>query len=471
MKTKRVFIILSLFVSLVSTAQSNWIIIETELAGEYVNLKDAFPIVDEQTGNTAFFLREKKQMIGYLYDDNQKLISKVVIDDLPKKSKSIVGHSIKDGNYALFFKNNAGSKFGCLKVNFNSKNFNLTKDLDIDFNREQYIECFSDNERFYILTSVEKSSQLNLYTLDNDSNLSKKEISIPENGIKTDNDITVDFHSVICSYGAKINKIDAGEPLALEAVTAPTKIYFKDNKITLTNNFFGKRTYVIDIDVINGSSEFNVVENNGFVKGELKSGINSFILGKYYLSVYSTNQKLVFSIYDYPSFKPIKAYRVEKHETIDFKNTKMIQKLGDSEYGERILDKTSKFLRKVSNSHLGIVAYKSDDNYVITIGSSQLATNELSIISFMLGGIVGGVLYHSFTGYNQTKSIQIQCLFNSNFDHDTSAIPENGFDRINTFIKDFKRLHVQSVFKYKGNYVWGSFNKNSGFYRLYIFDN
>ncbi len=470
MNKKHIALILFLLVSLTSTAQSNWIIIETDLAGEYVNLKDALPIVDEQTGNTAFFLREKKQMIAYLYDDNQKLISKVVVDDLPKKNKSIVGHSIKNGNYVLFFKNNAGSKFGCLKVNFNSKDFNLIKDLDIDFGRELFIESFSNNDRFHFLTSMEKSSRLNLYTLDNDSNLSKKEILIPESEIKTDNDISVDFHSVICSYGTKINKINVGEPLALEAVTANTKIYFKDDKIILTNNFFGKRTYVIDIDVTDGSSKFNVIENNGFVKGELKSGINSFILDKYYFSVYSTNQKLVLSIYDYPSFKSIKTYKVGKHETIDFKNTKMTQRIVDAEHGERVLDKTSKFLRKISNSNLGVVAYKSNDKYVVTIGSSQLAGNDLSIVSFMLGGIVGGVLYHSFAGYNQTKSIQIQCLFNDHFEHDTGTIPENGFDRINTFIKDFKKLHVQSVFKYKGHYVWGSFNKNSGFYRLYMFD-
>ena len=70
----------------------------------------------------------------------------------------------------------------------------------------------------------------------------------------------------------------------------------------------------------------------------------------------------------------------------------------------------------------------------------------------------------------ETKSIQIKCLFNEHFNHNSNLIPENGFDKINDFTKEFSHLDAQSVFRYKDDYVWGSFNYKTGLYRLFIFD-
>lgn len=463
-----------LFLFLISTtvsAQRNWIVIETGLQGEYSNLKDALPIIDKESGNIAFFLREKKQITAYLYNQNQELISKVVIDDIPKKSRSIVGQSIEKDSYTLYFKRNSSLKFGYLKIDFKTNTFKLVDDLDINFEKEEYVNSFSDKDKFYILTSVYKTSKLNLYTLDNNANVTNKEISLPEEQIKSDTDLAVNFNSLIFAYASEIKKIDIGEPLALESVTAQTKVFYNDGKIILTNNFFGKRTYIIDINVADGALKFNAVENLGFIKGELKSGINSFIFDNHYFNVYATNDKLLFSVYTYPEMKMLKSYKVGKHETIGFKNTKMIQKVGDGKYGVRVLENTSQYLRKIANKHLGVAVYKDSSNYVVTIGSSKIATGgTMSVVGGLIGGAIGGVLFSTFDNYNKTKSIQIKCLFNEHFNHNSNLIPENGFDKINDFTKDFSHLDAQSVFRYKDDYVWGSFNYKTGLYRLFIFD-
>lgn len=464
----------SLFIFLLITstisAQRNWIVIETGLQNEYVNLKDALPIVDTETGNIAFFLKEKKQITGYLYNENQKLISKVVIDDIPKKSRNIIGHSIKNNNYLLYFKRNSGLKFGYLNVNFKTKSFNLVDDLDIDFKKENLIDSFADKDKFYILTSVFKSSKLNLYTLDNNAKIDKKEINLPEEQIKSDTDLVVNFNSLIFSVASKIKKIEVGEPLALESVTAQTKVFYKNGNIVLTNNFFGKHTYIVDINVLDGTLNFNAVKNLGFIKGELKSGINSFVFDNYYFNVYATNDKLLFSVYTYPALEMIKSYKVGKHEIINFKNTKMLQKVGDTDNAGRVLNNTSQYLRKISNQYLGVSVYKDNIYYVVTIGSTPPTSGGLAFIGAIIGGVAGGALFATFSNYGQTKSIQIQCLFDEHFNHNSNLIPENGFDKINTFIKDFNHLDAQSVFRYKDDYVWGSFNHKTGLYRLFIFD-
>ncbi|WP_034062710.1 hypothetical protein [Lacinutrix jangbogonensis] len=463
------FILFLLITSTIS-AQRNWIVIETGLQDEYVNLKDALPVVDKGTGNIAFFLREKKQITGYLYNENQKLISKVVVDGIPKKSCNIIGHSIKNDNYLLYFKRNSGLKFSYLKVDFKTKTFNLVDNLDIDFKKEQFIESFVDKDKFYILTSIYRTSQLNLYTLDNNAKIDKKEILLAEGLIKSDTDLVVNFNSLIFSYGSKIKKIEVGEPLALESVTAQTKVFYKDDKILLTNNFFGKRTYIVDINVLDGTLTFNAIENVGFIKGELKSGINSFIFDNHYFNVYATNDKLQFSVYSYPEMEMVKSYKVDKHEKIDFKNTKMIQKVGDSENPGRVLNNTSQYLRKISNQYLGVSVYKDFNNYIVTIGSTKPTSDTLTAIGLVLGGMAGGALFAAFSRYEQTKSVQIRCLFDENFNHNSNLITENGFDKINAFTKDFGHLGAQSVFRYKDDYVWGSFNHKTGLYRLFIFD-
>ncbi|WP_452222757.1 hypothetical protein [Lacinutrix chionoecetis] len=463
-------LIIFVFFTTTIAAQRNWIVIETGLQDEYVNLKDALPIVDAETGNVAFFLKERKQLTAYLYNQNQELISKLVVEDILKNSRDIIGHSIKGDNYLLYFKRSSGLKYGYLQVDFKAKTSLLVDDLDINFEKEELIESFSDKDKFYILTSVRRTSTLNLYTLDNDAVLNKKEIVLPEQEIKTDTDIEVDFNSILFSVASKIKKIEVGEPLALESVTAQTKVSYNNGKIILINNFFGKRTFVADINVLTGELTFNAIENLGFLKGELKSGINSFIFDNHYFNVYATNDKLLFSIYTYPALEMVKNYKVGKYEIIDFKNTKMIQKVGDGENSGRVLENTSQYLRKISNQYLGVSVYKDLDNYVVTIGSTQPTSGTLAIIGAALGGVAGGALFATFSNYNKTKSVQMQCLFNEHFNHNSNRIPENGFDKISTFIKDFSHLDAQAVFRYNDDYVWGSFNHETGLYRLFIFD-
>ncbi|WP_055447523.1 hypothetical protein [Lacinutrix mariniflava] len=468
---KLFFLIIFSLLSTIVFAQRNWIVIETGLQDEYVNLKDALPIVDVETGNIAFFLREKRQITAYLYNGSQELISKIIIDDIPKKSRNIIGHSIKNDNYLLYFKRNSGLKFGYLKIDFKNKTFKLVDDIDISFEKEQFIESFVEKDKFYILTSVNKSSILNLYTLDNEGSITKKEIILPENKIKSDTDLVIDFSSIIFSYRSQIKKLDIGEPLPLENVAAQTKVFCNNGKIVLTNNFFGKRTFLLDINLSDGAVQFNALDNLGFIKGELKSGINSFIFDNHYFNVYATKNKLLFSIYSYPTLEMVKSYKVEKHEIIDFKNTKITQKVGDGKYSVRELQNTSQYLRKIANKNLGISVYKNNNDYVVTLGSSKVATGgTMSIVGGVLGGAVGGVLFSTFDNYNKTKSVQIQCLFDENFNHNSNLIPENGFDKINKFTKDFSHLKAQSVFRYKEDYVWGSFNHKTGLYRLFIFD-
>ncbi|MCP5063827.1 MAG: hypothetical protein GY936_15370 [Ignavibacteriae bacterium] len=475
---KKLLLFFTFFSVFSVSAQKNWVLINAELKNETDKLKEVIPIVNEETGNFAVFLKGKKEFKASLFDENQNLLFKpILIENLPKKSNIFLNYAFSKEEYTLFFKNNSGNKFSSIHVNFETGEHKINDDLQLKIKKEKIVETFQDGSKLYILSIKNESSKCILYSVNLDNVISKKEIDLTPIPFEEYKGYKLNLSDFLTNtYGGnEIGKINFNEPNSLEKASSYNKLFYNNGKITLLNNFYDNYTYIIDIYVNDGAYNYQKINNKGIEEKPIKLGSNSFVFENYFFSVNSTPKKLNFNIYNYKTKEVLKEYQILKDEPIIFKNTPIIHEGGDFD-SYRELEKTSQFLKKISNPNLGVSIYRNKNNYVVTLGASKEVASggfQPSAFGGFIGGAIGGALFSTFDSYNQSKfkSTRIECLFDENFNHIQGEIPKNGFDKINSFLeeKDLKNMPFQTVFRYNNDYIWGSYNKTSKIYRFYKF--
>ncbi|TJY37722.1 hypothetical protein [Pontimicrobium aquaticum] len=454
--------------SLIGFSQEEWVHINTRFGANSSEIKDAIPVVDTSNGNFAFFLQEYNGITGYLYNENQELISEMRVPLFPKKTPYFIGSVINDYLVTLFFKNGSGRKFSSIAFNFTTNKFVVKEELPIDLRKEVIVDSFNEMEILHLLTIIQGTSVLKLYTFDKESNIETKTIDLTEHefsGIKGGEFYYMYFGPN--GYG-KTSQILKNEPMSLELTSSSSKAYFNEGVVTLTTDFQDDYTYLLNIDTKDGSWKVKELENKDFTKTELRSKSNSFIYKDLFFKVHVTPYRLVFSIYNKTTNELVKEFTINEDSEIDFKNSPIMLEGGDlSNYRE--LKRTKQFLRKIFRSNLGVSVYEREGLYVVTIGASEeIQRVNMSIMGGMIGGMIGGALFSAFNSYSKTKSTRIICLFDKDFSHvEGDNIPLNGFDIINNDSSNLEGNQLfESVFKYKDSYIRGAFNKKSGVYRF-----
>lgn len=464
-----IFLVLNICV-----AQQNWIIVNTKSDFPEEKIKEVIPIVDEENNNLALFFKTKKGLESYLYNEEQAPINRMSIDKLPSKSDILIGNSYNGLNHSLFFSNQSGSKLSLISLNFETNNFNIIEDLDFKTKGEHLIKYVSHKDKLYLLTLERYSSVLKLYTFSMDGSFKTSRFDLSNEVFENDNGLEYDLSTLLFhnnSYNHDIVFIPSNVPTTLEATSLNTKVYYNQEHLILTSNLYNKFTYKIDIDLSNEQYSLLKIENRHFLKEKHFSKSNSFVIDSFFLQVYTNKKKVFFDVFQENGLKHLKTFTINEFENIWFKNSPIIIQNG-SVKNTREIEKTKRFIKKLSSSNIAVSAYEKDNSYIITLGSIETNNSlDMILIGAILGGAVGAIIFATFDAYVNTRSTRIECLFDKNFNHVEGDIPENGFDKINTFILNNKLKHLkhQTVFKFKDQYIWGSYNKTAGFYRLFSF--
>jgi hypothetical protein len=475
---KNLFLLLLIFSVLTISAQDNWLLQSVNFKSETEKLKEIIPVVNEYTGHFAMFFKGNNELKALLYNEDQKQIFEpVYIENLPKNFDVFINHIYSENQYTLFFKNNASKKYGCILINFETGKYVISNDLPIQLKGEKIVETFNDKNQLYFLTIKTNSAICYIYTFQLDGSFTKKDIDLSSIPFEKYNGSILKLSDFLSNAYVNnlLNKIDYNEPVPLEKTSTYIKIFYNEGVITILNNYYDAYTYIINISVNDITYNYKKIDNENFDLKASKKGSNSFIYEDYFFSVNATSDILNLIIYNYKNGAIVKEYQILKDKEITFKNTPIIREGGDFD-NYRELEKTSQFLRKVSNPNLGVAIYRNDKNYIITLGSSQeVATGSPAMIGGMLGGAIGGAiggaLFATFDSYTKTRSTRIACVFDENFDHVEGEVPLNIFDKINNYLeeKNLKKKPLQTIFKYKNNYIWGCYNEPNKSYRLIKF--
>ena len=469
---KKILVFIFLFQICALYSQEEWMILDlTELTNV---AEEVYPIVNEKTGYFATFIRANKQIIGFLYNNRQDLIDTLKIDYPTKSLEAFVGSAYDDTKFTLFFSNSSESKYSALKVDFDAKRYDIIEDLNISNKKENVISYIENNSELHIISVSKNPSVVHRKTLKTDGTFQHVSYDLSEEKFETDNGLPLNLYSLL--FGQKsenpFQTINTNVPNSLEQTSALTKIYQNKEHIRITNNTYKKNTYLIDLNINSDNYSISTIKNQNFDKKNKKSEANSFILDPWFFDAYSTTYGITLNVYDVKTQRLNKTFNIIPGDSIAFKNSPIIHDSGTS-HPIRDLEKTTRFVRKVNSSNIGIAVYPYRNNYILTLGATHKSPNlTLVTLGGVLGGIVGAAIFSTFDAYGRTESTHIKCIFDPKFEHLTGDIPQNGFDLINNFLKEnnLTKATVQTVFKYQDKYIWGYYHKAGKFYRFHTFN-
>lgn len=470
-----IFLLLGLISSLINAQQ--FYNIPNNLKDSNRSIKDAFTITNQETKNLTLFIDDNKTFNAYVYDKAMDRLDELSSVGLPNRYDEILGYIQKENRTILFLKHRNNKEFGAIVYDFKS---NETKEIqfDIKFKNEEFVEVLSKNNKFYIISVDEKSSKINFYEFGGIS-YNKHTIHLDYN-FRIERNQPQTLHQMLSvseglGSNLEIEKIENYLPVSVQMASSMNKFYETTNGFDLSLDKSIYETYIISVDVSSYEYQIHQFEKPKYSSTETFYG-NSFLLDNNIFQLVANSDELYFQVINRESGESLKKLTLKKDESIDFKNSPIIQdKVGDIYAPHRELEKTSKFLRKIDNENIAISVYKVAFGYQITMGSY----NEIQQGGPMMMGMPGmsmsmgngfGLVASAYFSYSYGKSVRIECLFDEQFRHLDGKPRKNIFD----IIKDYSKVlqdsgNAETVFEWNNDIYYGYYSSVTESYRLLKF--
>jgi len=480
-KTLTLFFCCSLFLL---HAQEKVLEIQNDLKKSSKKIQSAFSVVDDKTGNFAMFLNETQKTYGFLYSPEKELINKFASEGLPKRYNDVIGHVVDGKRIRLFLKDRQNKTFGSILFDF-EEGTTEERLYNFELRNEVYVEGYSLENAFYLITVTKESNTLGLYVFEGGNKPVRKSIDLSKEKFYAENGDRKSVGSLIIeppnaiggSSTVAIGKVDSNSPNSVEVTSKLAKMYPKDSGFLLTLDHNATYTTIIDLRIPAMTCEVFKVRKPAVLNyNGIRPHSNSFILDDKIYQISATSREMRFSIKELGSGEELKQIHLTKDQEITFKNTPIIQEGGVYEK-YREMEKTAKFLRRIGREDIGLSILEQDGRYVVTMGSnfeirSTGAPMRLPGFSAVPIAGVGTVTvpfnptFFAYGNYQSTKATRIQCLFDEDFEHLEGDVPLNVFDKIDDF-KSLDSVPAETVFKMDGNHYWGYYSKNQNKYFLF----
>ena len=431
------------------------------------NLKDVIPIVNEKTGEIAFFVADAKNVYGYKIGSDFKVKEKITSEEKRREYKIIIGSSVNDdGSYRIFLTNKNQNKF--TSINFSFRDGKTTsKEISINKN-ETFLQTVTYNNKFYLISGTKIGNRLSIYTFDSEGNSTSNNIDLSGLRFINSKGKSINVLSLLVK-SEKIKKFEENTPNSIELTSEQRKMYIRNGSILFSFDHHKMFTQILKIDL-------NTFETSSFQFRKPKLGkkarrTNSFVNGDYIYTIAATKEKFAFEILDFKTGNLIKEYSATKNDSITFKNTAIIQE-GGLYSGYRELGKTKRFLRRIATGNTGISARKVNGKFHLVIGGyivqrmnggMMMPFGGIPIASFGSATVFFNPTQIAFNSLTSNKATRIESLFDENFNHIKGEIKKNAFNKM----KSFKSKNKGSaVFKYKDFFIktdYHSFSKDFTF--------
>ncbi|RTY96013.1 hypothetical protein [Flavobacterium sp. GT3R68] len=444
--------------------------------------RDVFQIVNDKTKETTLFVSDKKTVNAIRLNGQIQIIDSLSTVRPEKMYSDMIGYTTNTSNTTLFWSSENHKEILTQSYNFEGRKV-TSKNYNLPLKDERFLQKFSENEKFYILTVLKNSNTLKLYVFGNDGKLEEKVIDLTGFRFFQTNYSKVTIYGLLSENllplenAFELQKINPESPTSLTESAKKRKCYSNAKQIILTfdNNF--DLTQMVTLDLENFTAKQKLFKKPFIQYTEFyQVNSNSFLIDDRLYQIKVSTEKFILNIKD-PEDHLLKEYVVTEANPISFKNSDIIQENGEKS-NTRILEKTSQFIRKVNNLNCGISCYKKNDDYIATIGSiSEVSENSAVMYGAMFGA--GGVLiayaisnptYQSFNSYSKRKVVYINCLFDKNGNHLDGELQPLAFDKMRDFFEANKAVSSPTLFKLDNSYFLGFYNNYEKMYKLRKFE-
>lgn len=462
-------------------------------SSDFFSDKESIAVSNEKTKELVLLIEDNDKTILSLLDENFKQVATLNGEKLDRKFKTFIGYSIQGDTYYIFFKNNNDKKFGYIEFNFNSGTAAQFL-LDFKLDKEKYVEAISHNDVFYLMTSEKKTDIVNFYEFSKEKQLLKHPVDFNSVGYvytNSNGSLSIGPYELLTSNAwgntGSLTKIDLNSPTAVESTSEKVKLYQVENELVFTFDNKIDKTSVIVVNVSDFSKKEIVFAKPKLDKKSDPSSHNSlYNNGVFYQAVCSYNE-LKLTAKNFATQELLKELNItDTNDTISFKNGPIIQENASIWFKDnkrvRELEKSSKFLRKVSNGQLGIVSFINKNNIrQITVGgyiqrSGGGGFGMMPMGGFAMGGFTnGGMLFAptfnpfmgAYNSYSYTKSTRIDCLFDKDFNHVEGEVEKNIFDKIHDEESKIKsQLNLKNIYRHNNKYYLSYLNNTDDKYNI-----
>lgn len=480
---RKLILILCISVSHFVFPQQKFLEISNDLKEGKSKMSHAFSVFDEETGNLAIFMSDQNKMYGFLYSKTLNLIGKIATDGLPNKYGQVIGYSIHEEKIRLFMKDGGDKTFGSVLFDFPNENAEETL-YDFKLKHEIYVEGYNDTSKFYLMTMLKGTNKFFFYVFEEGKDYTKETLDLSGERFQDNVGAVKNLNTIMATggrvqnngsnYQFQVDKIDAESPNSIEATSEIVKMYSGKSGFKLTVDT-QRRTYIIDISTPNLNYSVTTVNKPFLTAPDVNS--NSFILQDKIYLLSASDDEMVFTVKSIETDQELKNYHIKKDDDIPFKNSPIIQEGGiHNKY--RVMDKTSKFLRRIAREDIGISVTKANKDLIVIMGSKkdivQGGAPMMPGFGFPMGTIGGftatfNPTFFAYGSYTRTKATRIECLFDENLNHKKGTVPKNIFDTINQAAVMFPNKDAETIFKLNPFYIWGFYNAPLNQYVLYKF--
>lgn len=468
---KKLIILLLLVITSITKGQEKINSFILDLKQKNSEIKDVFPVVNDETGNYVLFVSDAKNVFAYKFDNNFKVVGKIISEKKQRKFSDFLGYSISDnGDYCLYMQSkNFKTEF--LKITFSftsntSENSNFKLDKGTQQNSETFVKALSHNNKFYIISILYQGKGFLLRELDGKT-VNFNTIGENVEGFLSKKNKKITVRKAFYQNRENVSIIEESLPNSIEIVAEPIKIYKRKESLLFTFDQSPIQTEVLKVSLNDLSEEF-LLFDKPIKQMKEKKKTNSFIYNDKLLLVTSIYHGMQASIYNINTNIEEKKFLINRDQPIDFKNSSIIQEGGMlNDYRE--IKGTNNFLRKLNSGKIGISLRKiNDDVFQMNIGGYKEQKSSGPMLMPGFGGIPVGSFgafsvsinptQFAFNSYSGSKSIRIKCLLDANLNHIEGTVPKNIFDKINDYEDGIKKEEEAE----EGEDEYGLYNTSKG---------
>ncbi|GGG13549.1 hypothetical protein GCM10011344_12780 [Dokdonia pacifica] len=444
-----------------------------------------YSLSDEKTNNLAIVIGQKDKIAGYLYNANFEKIGEASGIRLKRRYKETIGYSITDETtYTLVYGTDSRKKFGYVSIDLKTGEI-VSNEIDFTFDGEKYLETIHFENRM-IMMSATKSNALILREFT--PNFTFKKIATFQLDPDDEEQKLLNSGFRFDIFGANtrggITKIDNRVPNRIERASKENKLYHQKDKVYIT--FEDEESYTI-LNTLDLSSLELTTETFSYPKGKIDEfkNFNSFIHGENFFHIASSRDEMIFQIKNFDN-TILKEYYVAQEDSIEFKNSPIIQHGSAYRNKKRELNTTKQFLRKITSGNIGVSIHQENLQYQITLGSHAVINSGGGYVGGPVGPVGGTTIavpnggsvfipaynpaFSSYGGYGFSKAVYVNGLFDTDFNHiKDKEFQDNIFDRIKEFQDELKWDTAEDVFIHNGTTYFSFWNTKEQKYTLLKF--
>ena len=443
---------------------------------------EVFQIVEEDKKQVSLFFSAKTNVLSVRFDEKFNVIDSLKTEKPSSKNyDDIVGYSVSGNKYYAYWSGVGELLSQCFDFETHKV---ISETLPIALEGEKIIKRITVDNVFYIISVLKKTSVLSVYVI-KEGTIEKKRVDMSSYEFFSKDNKSVTLWDIVSGStyfepAYVFQTISTESPPSLTFSAYKRKLYILKNKLlfTLDNNTRFTQTFTIDLTDFKSSTKMFPQTSSDNVYYD---NTNSFVLNDKMIQIKINPDLMKLAVKDMQD-RELKNFFINNQE-ISFKNSDIYQENG-SVKDLRILGKSSQLLRKINGLYPSVSLYESNQNiYMILGGVSEVKQNNVMMyggggmagMAGMSGVFIGMALSSNYSlnnlnSYKQRKVVYINCLFDLEFNHLKGEIKNTSFDKLRAFSETKEDLIAPVLFKLNSNLYYGGYDRKTGNYSFYKFN-